>query len=121
MTGIHEVAIRKYELGKNVPKQDQLRKIAEALQVNVNALAEYDVQDVSDIMPLLFAIDDVYDIKIRDLNGVPGIFFENDSLIHFLKDWRVMKESLQNSEAFGSSYEIWKTVRPSYIKENHED
>jgi transcriptional regulator with XRE-family HTH domain len=121
MTGIHEVAIRKYELGKNVPKQDQLRKIAEALQVNVNALAEYDVQDVSDIMPLLFAIDDVYDVKIRDLDGVPGIFFENDRLIHFLKDWRVMKESLQNSEAFGSSYEIWKTVRPSYIKENHED
>ena len=25
--GIHEVAIRKYELGKNIPKPEQLRKI----------------------------------------------------------------------------------------------
>ena len=31
--GIHEVAIRKYELGKNIPKPEQLRKIAEALNV----------------------------------------------------------------------------------------
>ena len=38
--GIHEVAIRKYELGKNIPKPEQLRKIAEALNVNVNALVE---------------------------------------------------------------------------------
>ena len=38
--GIHEVAIRKYELGKNIPKLEQLRKIAEALNVNVNSLAE---------------------------------------------------------------------------------
>ena len=38
--GIHEVAIRKYELGKNIPKPEQLRKIAEALNVNVNSLAE---------------------------------------------------------------------------------
>ena len=29
--GIHEVAIRKYELGKNLPKPEQLRKIADAL------------------------------------------------------------------------------------------
>ena len=35
--GIHEVAIRKYELGKNIPKPEQLRKIAEALNVNVNS------------------------------------------------------------------------------------
>ena len=42
--GIHEVAIRKYELGKNIPKPEQLRKIAEALNVNVNALVEFDIE-----------------------------------------------------------------------------
>ena len=31
--GIHEVAIRKYELGKNIPKSDQLRKIADAFNM----------------------------------------------------------------------------------------
>ena len=33
LAGIHEVAIRKYELGKNLPKPEQLRKIADALNV----------------------------------------------------------------------------------------
>ena len=42
--GIHEVAIRKYELGKNLPKPEQLRKIAEALNVNVNSLVEFDIE-----------------------------------------------------------------------------
>ena len=36
LAGIHEVAIRKYELGKNLPKPEQLRKIADALNV-INA------------------------------------------------------------------------------------
>ena len=56
--GIHEVAIRKYELGKNIPKPEQLRKIAEALNVNVNSLVEFDIQADGDVLPLLFAIDE---------------------------------------------------------------
>ena len=32
LAGIHEVAIRKYELGKNLPKPEQLRKIADAFE-----------------------------------------------------------------------------------------
>ena len=45
--GIHEVAIRKYELGKNIPKPEQLRKIAEALNVNVNSLSKVLNREIS--------------------------------------------------------------------------
>ena len=55
--GIHEVAIRKYELGKNIPKPDQLRKIADALNVNVNSLAEFDIEADGDVLGLVFCID----------------------------------------------------------------
>ncbi len=67
--GIHEVAIRKYELGKNLPKPEQLRKIAEALNVNVNALVEFDIEADGDVLPLLFAIDEVFDISLKDVNS----------------------------------------------------
>ena len=73
--GIHEVAIRKYELGKNLPKPEQLRKIADALGVNVNSLMEFDIEADGDVLPLLFAIDESFDISIKDLDGEPGIFF----------------------------------------------
>ena len=52
--GIHEVAIRKYELGKNLPKPEQLRKIADALGVNVNSLMEFDIEAAIHIMGLYF-------------------------------------------------------------------
>ncbi len=119
--GIHEVAIRKYELGKNIPKPEQLRKIADALNVNVNTLAEFDIQADGDILPLLFAIDESFPVTIKDVDGTPGIFFENKSLIQFLKDWQAMKDLLDMGSQTPDNYEIWKTIRPSVTKVNPED
>ncbi len=119
--GIHEVAIRKYELGKNLPKPEQLRKIAEALNVNVNALAEFDIEADGDVLPLLFAIDEVFDISLKDVDGQPGMFFDNKNLVQFLKDWQAMKELLASGQQTNDNYDIWKTIRPSVTKVVHED
>jgi transcriptional regulator with XRE-family HTH domain len=119
--GIHEVAIRKYELGKNIPKPEQLRKIAEALNVNVNALAEFDIEADGDVIPLLFAIDEVFDISLKDADGEPGMFFNNKNLVQFLKDWQAMKELLASGQQTTDNYDIWKTIRPSVTKVVHED
>ena len=98
--GIHEVAIRKYELGKNLPKPEQLRKIAEALNVNVNSLIEFDIEADGDVLPLLFAIDEAFDISIKDIDGEPGIFFSNKNLLQFLKEVRYL---LCNKDSHGKS------------------
>ena len=119
--GIHEVAIRKYELVKNIPKPEQLRKISEALNVNVNALVEFDIEADGDVLPLLFAIDEVFDISLKEVDGEPGMFFNNKSLIQFLKDWQAMKELLASGSQTADNYEIWKTIRPSVTKVVHED
>lgn len=119
--GIHEVAIRKYELSKNKPKSEHLRKIASALNVNVNSLAEFDVQADGDVLPLLFANDDVFPITIKDVDGTPGMFFENKNLVQFIKYWQAMKGLLKNGNQTMDNYEIWKTIRPSVTKITHED
>lgn len=118
--GIHEVAIRKYELGKNLPKPEQLRKIAEALNVNVNFLVEFDVEADGDVLPLLFAIDETFDISLKDIDGEPGMFFSDKNLIQFLKDSQAMKELLSSGSQTPDNYEIWKTIRPSVTKVTHE-
>ena len=99
---------------------EQLRKIAEALNVNVNSLVEFDIEADGDILPLLFAIDEVFDVSIKDVDGEPGIFFSNKSLIQFLKDWQAMKELLASGSQTQDNYEIWKTIRPSVTKITHE-
>ena len=121
LAGIHEVAIRKYELGKNTPKQEQLRKIAAALNVNVNSLMKYDIEGDGDILPLLFAIDESFPITIKEIDSIPGMFFEQKSLIQFLKDWQAMKELLESGSQTTDNYDIWKTIRPSVTKVYHAD
>lgn len=119
--GIHEVAIRKYELGRNILKPEQLRKIAEALNVKVNSLVEFDIQADGDARPLLFAIKEVFNISLKEIDDEPGIFFDNKSLVQFLKDWQAMKELLSSGSQTEDNYEIWKNIRPSVTKTIRED
>lgn len=37
---------------------------------------------------LLFAIDEKFDVSLKDIDGEPGIFFSDKNLIQFLKDWQ---------------------------------
>lgn len=121
LSGIHEVAIRKYELGKNLPKEEQLKKIADALNVNVNSLLEFNIEADGDVLPLLFAIDDKFSMEIKDSEDGIGLFFDNPNLIQFLKDWQAMKELLDNGSQTKANYELWKTIRPSVTKVVHKD
>lgn len=121
LSGIHEVAIRKYELGKNLPKEEQLKKIANALNVNVNSLLEFNIEADGDVLPLLFAIDDKFSMEIKDSENGIGLFFDNPNLIQFLKDWQAMKELLDNGSQTKANYELWKTIRPSVTKVIHKD
>ena len=98
----------------------QLRKIAEALNVNVNSLVEFDIEADGDVLPLLFAIDDEFEISIDVVNGKAGMFFTDKNLIQFLKDWQAMKELLASGSQTPDNYEIWKTIRPSVTKVTHE-
>lgn len=121
LSGIHEVAIRKYELGKNLPKEEQLKKIADALNVNANSLLEFNIEADGDVLPLLFAIDDKFSMEIKDSEDGIGLFFDNPNIIQFLKDWQAMKELLDNGSQTKANYELWKTIRPSVTKVIHKD
>lgn len=62
-----------------------------------------------------------FDISLKEVDGEPGMFFNNKSLIQFLKDWQAMKELLASGSQTADNYEIWKTIRPSVTKVVHED
>ena len=94
--------------------------MTEALNVNVNSLAEFDIEADGDVLPLLFAIDEKFDVSLKDIDGEPGIFFSDKNLVQFLKDWQAMKELLASGSQTQDNYEIWKTIRPSVTKVTHE-
>jgi transcriptional regulator with XRE-family HTH domain len=56
--GIIEATIRKYEIGQRNPKPDQIKLIADALNVTPNALSPVEIETDADVISLILAIED---------------------------------------------------------------
>jgi transcriptional regulator with XRE-family HTH domain len=65
LSGINSATIKKYEYGIRNPKSDQLLKIANALGISINIFMDFDIETVSDVLSLLFKLDDQIDMKFE--------------------------------------------------------
>jgi transcriptional regulator with XRE-family HTH domain len=61
-SGIAFSTIGKYECGDRKPKSEQLLKIADALGISVNVFLDLDIKTASDLLSLLFKMDEQIDI-----------------------------------------------------------
>ena len=72
LSGINPATIKKYEYGIRNPKPDQLLKITHALGISINLFMDFDIETVSDVLSLLFKLDEQVDMKFeaeKDDNG----------------------------------------------------
>lgn len=63
LADINSATIKKYEYGIRNPKPEQLLKIANALGISINVFMDFDIKTVSDVLSLLFKMDEQLDIK----------------------------------------------------------
>ena len=54
-----------HEYGIRNSKPDQLLKIANALGISINIFMDFDIETVSDVLSLLFKLDDQIDMKFE--------------------------------------------------------
>ncbi len=71
--GINEVTIRKYEAGDRNPKPDQLLKIANALGISINLFMDFDIETVSDVLSLIFKMDEQIDVEFQGKKNSKGV------------------------------------------------
>ena len=72
LSGINPATIKKYEYGIRNPKPDQLLKIANALGISINIFMDFDIETVSDVLSLLFKMDEQIGMNFeaeKDKNG----------------------------------------------------
>lgn len=112
LAGIDGTTILKYELGSRNPKPDQLLKIANALGVSINVFTDFDIETASDVLTLLFKMDENVDMEIdgdKDEDGklIPEtiqIRFKhpaiNDRLAKFAKAKKLQENLLASKDAF---------------------
>lgn len=95
--GVSEAYIRAYETGRRNPKQQSLESLAQALHVNVEALAGTDFDGVK-AMHRLFQVFRQYSgelIEIEDKDGNPKIAVSFGSLM-LMSSWFERYEKYQN-------------------------
>ncbi len=115
LAGIDGTTIRKYELGSRKPKPDQLLKIANALGVSINVFTDFDIETASDVLSLLFKMDEQVDMEIdgekdsEDGNLIPDticIRFKhpeiNSRFAKFAKAKKLQTNLIASKDAFPS-------------------
>ena len=65
LSGINSATIKKYEYEIRNPKPDQLLKITNALGISINLFMDFDIETVSDVLSLLFKLDEQVDMKFE--------------------------------------------------------
>lgn len=72
-----DVRIRQYESEKMVPKEDKLKAIANALDVDISAFTDHHINSISDVMHILFELEKNYGLVIeQDNSGKVGLYFD---------------------------------------------
>lgn len=83
LSGINSATIKKYEYGIRNPKPDQLLKIANVLGISINLFMDFDIETVSDVLTLLFKMDEQVDMTFEADKGEEGNFIPNTMKIAF--------------------------------------
>lgn len=117
MSGMSEPAIRNYELGNRQPSEKQLEKIAQALNISMYTLKP-NLDTYLGIMHSLFYLEDFYNLKITEIEGIPCLTFKaNDSMYENLYKWNKEKTALENGEITKEDYDMWRYSFPRIEEE----
>ena len=107
--GVSEAAIRAYETGKRRPKRVHLERIAEALGIRYEAIADYGIDDVDEVIHLLFRLGE--DWKLRPVEVVDGHYFldsHDQDIFNAVKAWGEMRKRLEAEEITELEYVTWR-------------
>jgi transcriptional regulator with XRE-family HTH domain len=110
-----DVRIAQYETGKRTPKLPMLNTIANVLNVKPEALDEPDMNSYVGVAHILFALEDLYGLKINSIDGAICLTpdkFKHSSLREMLRAWQKEAEKLESGEITEDEYNTWRYNYP---------
>lgn len=109
-----DVRIAQYESETRIPKDDLLAEIARVLQVSPDALAVPNIDTYNGVLHTLFALEDMYGLKINDIEGQLCLTLDKDnlSLFDLLLKWLKESNKLSNGEITKEEYDYWRYNYP---------
>ena len=112
--GMHEMTVQSYELGYRHPKQDQIKRVAEALDIDTTFLQPAKQDTSNAILALMFDLMEQYgDIKMEMRGGT--VLFGIDSFNHFSENQKLSEALKAHANMSPSEFKEWLTEYPPLV------
>ena len=113
-----DIRLAQYESGTRTPKSDLTEALADALGVSTMALNVPDIDTDLGFMHTLFALEDIYGLKIDKLDDEICIRLDKNrgtsyiSLLERFTAWQKEAENYRNGEISKEEYDLWRYTYP---------
>jgi len=113
-----DVRMAQYESGTRTPKEKLVSDIADALEVSPQALDVPDIDSYVGLMHTLFALEDLYGVKINSIDGELCLTLDKSrgtaylSMFDMFNAWQKETERLKNGEITKEDYDAWRYNYP---------
>lgn len=122
-----DIRLAQYESGKRTPKSDLTEALADALGVSTMALNVPDIDTDLGFMHTLFALEDIYGLKIDKLDDEICIRLDKNrgtsyiSLLERFTAWQKEAEKYRNGEISKEEYDRWRYTYPEVEAQRTRD
>lgn len=123
--------IRKYEKNLMAPKEEIRNKLANALDIDLEAISDIKITSYVDLMHIFFELEEKYSMDIIKKEGKTYLTFDDNNkdtatLISFLNLWHNKKNTLVTDEQDlsdnqNTNYLLWKSHFSKNITEYYND
>ena len=103
-----DVRIAQYESGNRRPKPALVSVLARALGVSAEALTVPEIRSSTELMQLLFYLEDVYGLTVADKDDEVCICFGAGAVSEPVREWLRMAERLRSGEITQDEYDHWR-------------
>jgi len=113
-----DVRMAQYESGTRTPKENYVGDIAVALEVSPKALDLPDIDSYVGLAHTLFALEDLYGIRIGELDGEVCLRLDKSkgmtylSMFDIFSAWQQQAEKLASGEITKEDYDAWRYNYP---------
>lgn len=114
-----DIRMAQYESGTRTPKEDLVKTLSGVLEVSPFALSVPDIDSEQGLMHTLFALEDLYGLRIESNDGEVRLRLDNGkaasaSLSEMLRAWAEQAEKYKSGEITKEEYDQWRYNYPKF-------
>lgn len=113
-----DIRMAQYESGSRTPKADLTNTLAQVFEVSPQALTVPDIDSYNDLMHTLFTLEDLYGLKITELDGEVCLHLDKGmgtnyiTMFEMFSTWKKQAEKYKNGAITKEEYDYWRYNYP---------